>query len=434
MILESIFYFVIVIGVLVFVHELGHFLAAKSFGMRVDVFSLGMGPRAIGFTHGETDYRISWFPLGGYVKIAGMIDESLDTEFVNQPAEPWEYRSKPRWQRMVVISAGVIMNLFIAGVIFSYLNLSNGKMLVPFSQSKPLIIEENSLAWETGLRTGDFLLKINDQPVAYWNDLASLEEISKSNLSFTIRREGKELILPAPDNFQSNLGKKSFGILMTREPVIGSVQPGSAAEEAGLQAGDRITSIGGTPVLYFEDIPAYLEKFKPETLALTLDRNGLPLSLTLTPKGNKLGITNKETSVVYVEYGFFEGVGHGFAQTVTGIGAMINSFVRIFQGKEDAAQAIGGPIKIVQLSGQMGSMGLDTLLNFIAMLSLSLALLNILPIPALDGGHLLILAIETLTRRDLPNKIKIGIQQVGFALLISLMLFTVYNDITNIFF
>ncbi|MCA0446166.1 MAG: RIP metalloprotease RseP [Bacteroidetes bacterium] len=434
MIIESIFYFIVVIGVLVFVHELGHFLAAKGFGMRVDVFSLGMGPRAAGFKRGHTDYRISWFPLGGYVKIAGMIDESLDTEFTNNEPEPWEYRSKPRWQRMIVISAGVIMNLFIAGIIFSYLNLANGKMLFPFDSEKPLVVEENSLAWDTGLRTGDHLLKVNEQPVKYWNDLANLEQISKSNLNFTVKRDGKEIVFPAPDNFQTDLGKKSFGIGLTREPVIGTIMPGSAAEKAGLQLGDRIIAIDGTPILKFEDIPLYLNSLKTDQISISIERNNSVFDQTLTLQGKRIGISPINPEAEMIEYGFFEGIGHGFAQTITGIGAMVNSFTRIFQGKEDASQALGGPIKIFQLSGQMGSMGIDTLLNFIAMLSLSLALLNILPIPALDGGHLIILIVESLARKDLPNKIKIGIQQVGFALLITLMVFTVYNDISNMFF
>lgn len=431
--LESLFYFIIVIGVLVFFHELGHFMAAKAFGMRVDVFSLGMGPRAIGFQRGDTDYRLSWFPLGGYVKIAGMIDESLDTDFVASEPQSWEYRSKPRWQRMIVISAGVIMNVIIAGIIFSFLNFSNGKQLIPFDANRTVFVEENSLAWEIGIRTGDRLVRINDQEIRYWNDLLSLEEISAVDLNFTVLRDGRSLTLHAPDNFQTNLGKKDFGITYPYEPVIGTIAPGSAAEKSDLQPGDRIVKINDRVIERFEDIPAYLGTLEDPNVLLTLERDRRELVQPVTLQGGKIGITPQPPVFEKVEYSSGEAITSGFAQTITGMGAMINSFTRIFQGKEDAREAIGGPIQIFRMSGQMGSMGIDTFLNFIAMLSLSLALLNILPIPALDGGHLVILMLESVVRRDIPNKIKIGIQQTGLYLLIGLLAFTIVNDITRIF-
>ena len=433
MFLESAMYFLIVITLLVFIHELGHFASAKFFKMRVDVFSIGMGPRAFGFKKGDTDYRVSYFPIGGYVKIAGMIDESMDTDFVNSEPQPWEYRSKPRWQRSIVISAGVIMNLIAAGLIFSFLYFKNGKTLLPFDSSKPISISSNSALYDLGMRSGDQLIKINNQPIKYYSDIVELEEITNANLNFTIKRDGKEQVLHVPDNFLSDLEGKELGIGFQFEPVIGVIVPGSAAEKNGLLAGDKIVSINDHPITYFEDIPQYLQNEKVEDAKIVYLRENQPGEVFLKLENHRIGIGPKEPNYERVDYSIAEATIVGFSSIGSNLTGMINGFVKIFQGKEEASKAIGGPIKIFQLSGQTGAMGWETFMRFMALISLSLALMNILPIPALDGGHLFILIIESVARRDLSYKLKMNIQQAGFALLIGFMVFAVYNDVMNLF-
>jgi len=433
MFLESAMYFLIVITLLVFIHELGHFAAAKFFKMRVDVFSIGMGPRAFGFKKGDTDYRVSYFPIGGYVKIAGMIDESMDTDFINSEPQPWEYRSKPRWQRSIVISAGVIMNLIAAGLIFSFLYFKNGKTLLPFDSSKPISITSNSALYDLGMRNGDQLVKINNQPIKYYSDIVELEEITNANLNFTIIRDGKEQVLHVPNNFLSDLEGKELGIGFQFEPVIGIIVPGSAAEKNGLLAGDKILAINDHAITYFEDIPLYLQKEKVEDAKIKYQRGNEIGETFLKLENHRIGIGPKEPNYERVDYSVGEATAVGFLSIGSNLKGMINGFVKIFQGKEEASKAIGGPIKIFQLSGQTGAMGWETFMRFMALISLSLALMNILPIPALDGGHLFILIIESIARRDLSHKLKMNIQQTGFAILIGFMIFAVYNDVMNLF-
>lgn len=433
MFLESAMYFLIVITLLVFVHELGHFAAAKLFGMRVDVFSIGMGPRAFGFVRNNTDYRVSYFPIGGYVKIAGMIDESMDTDFINSEPQPWEYRSKPRWQRSIVISAGVIMNLIAAGLIFSFLYVKNGKTLFPFDSSKPVTITENSAFYELGMRTGDQLIKINNKPIKYYSDITDLEQITNVNLNFTVVRDGHEKVLPVPDNFLSTLDGKEIGLKVQIEPIIGVILPGSPAEKNGLLQGDKILAINDNPISFFEDIPEYLQKQSIEEAKITYLRGNQTEEVFLKLDNHKIGIGPKEFNYEKVDYSVGEAFVAGFGSIGSNLTGMINGFAKIFQGKEEASKAIGGPIKIFQLSGQTGAMGWDPFLRFMALISLSLALMNILPIPALDGGHLFILIVESIARRDLSHKLKMGIQQAGFAILIGFMIFAVYNDVTNLF-
>lgn len=431
--IEGILYFLLLITVLVFVHELGHFAAARFFGMRVDVFSIGMGPRAFGFKRGDTDYRVAYFPIGGYVKIAGMVDESMDNDFVNSEPQPWEYRSKPRWQRSIVISAGVIMNLIAAGIIFSILIYKNGDTLIPFDSQKPITVAENSVLYDLGMRSGDLLLKLNDQPIKYYNDFENIEELTHSNLSFTIIRNGETKTLVAPNNFLSEMGNKQLGLDYLSEPIIGMVMPGSPADKAGLLSGDKIISINEIPITYFEDIPALLQKTTAPTVNLVIQRNNTTENIIVGLDQNKMGIRAGTQQFVRVDYSIFDATTLGFASIYTNMKGMINGFAKIFQGKEEFSKSVGGPLAIMDIAGKSAAVSFDTYLKLMAFISLSLAFMNILPIPALDGGHLIILIIESIFRRDLPYKWKINIQQIGFTILIGFMIFVVFNDVMKFF-
>lgn len=435
-ILETIFYFVVTLGVLVFVHELGHFLAAKLCGMRVDRFSIGFPPRAFGKQIGETDYCVSWIPIGGYVKIAGMIDESFDTEYLEKPAEPWEYRAKPIWQRMIVISAGVIMNLLLAVAIFWGINYSQGKTIRETTEIG--YVAENSPAANGGLKVGDKVISINGTPVTHWDQILSFVYVENlgSDLNFVVERNGNETQLLIPRTAIPEPNETAFGIIPTHtEIVVSTVEPGKPADKLGLKPNDVILSLNGTPVKFDLTLREIVKASAGKPLLVEWRRDGEIKSGTTTPtEDGRIGIAfgPRYTGPLSTKhYSLFEAFPEGVKDIVGASGLFFNQMKQLVTGKVAFAQSVGGPIKIAQMATQTAELGLITYLGFMALLSISLALLNILPFPALDGGHLIFLIYEGIFRREIPVKVKLGFQKVGFALLLAFMAFVVYNDIIN---
>ncbi len=435
-ILETIFYFVVTLGVLVFVHELGHFLAAKLCGMRVDRFSIGFPPRAFGKQIGETDYCVSWIPIGGYVKIAGMIDESFDTEYLEKPAESWEYRSKPIWQRMIVISAGVIMNLLLAVVIFWGINYTQGKTIRETTEIG--YVAEASPAAVGGLQAGDKVLSINGTPVTHWDQILSFVYVENlgRDLHFTVQRNGADIQLLIPRTSIPEPTDATFGIIPTHtEIVVSTVEPGKPADQLGLKPNDVILSLNGTPVKFDLTLREIVKASSGKPLLVEWRRDGRSMTGTTIPtEDGRIGIAfgpryNGPLSTKY--YSLLEAFPEGVKDIVGASGLFFNQMKQLVTGKVAFAQSVGGPIKIAQMATQTAELGLITYLGFMALLSISLALLNILPFPALDGGHLIFLIYEGIFRREIPVKVKLGLQKVGFALLLAFMAFVVYNDIIN---
>jgi regulator of sigma E protease len=434
-ILSQIFYFLITIGVLVFIHELGHFAAAKMFKMRVDRFSLGFPPRAFGKKIGDTDYCISWLPIGGYVKIAGMVDESLDTEFLNQPPQPWEYRAKPIWQRMIVISAGVIMNILLAVAIFWGIIYSKGKDVRPMTDIS--FVTEESPAAKAGFLPDDKILSINEHPVQYWEDVDTYiyAVTLGSDLTVRVRRNGGEQTLflareSIPDISEERFGIYPEGLLA----VVTAVESGKPAEQLGLQPGDIITSINDTTVGYHE-VPTTIRAHAGAEIALGWKRGEELFSGRVIPsEDGRIGIGLGATytgPVEHIEYTLFEAFPEGVTDVVEMSGLFFTNIYHLFTGKVSFSKSVGGPIKIAQIATRSAEVGLVSFLGFMALLSISLALINILPFPALDGGHLMFLIYEGLFHREIPNKVKIALQQAGFFLLLVFMAFVMYNDIVN---
>jgi regulator of sigma E protease len=435
-VLNTIFYFIVTLGVLVFIHELGHFLAAKFFGMRVDVFSLGFPPRAFGKKIGETDYCVSWIPIGGYVKIAGMIDESFDTEFLSQAPQPWEYRSKPIWQRMIVISAGVIMNVLLAVVIFWAINYMQGKTV--WDTTEVGYVLEGSAAETSGLKGGDKILLINNVPIANWDDIRNqiyLEHIGRE-LTFTVLRNGKQTDIKVAEHLTSGLSEGSFGLAPNHtEIVINTVDPGKPAAQLGLKPSDVLLKLNGQPIRYDRRVNEIVRAHAGKPLQVEWRRADSIMTGTVIPNDRGLiGISfglryngpTKRTEYTLLQ-ALPEGVksiGNVVVLTLQGIGGIIS-------GKMPFSQSVAGPIKIAQLASQTAELGVATYLGFMAFLSISLAILNVLPIPALDGGHLLFLMVEGVIGRELPVKAKMIIQKAGVVLLLLFMAFAVYNDIRN---
>ncbi len=435
-IINTILYFIVTLGILVFVHELGHFLAAKMFGMRVDVFSLGFPPRAFGKKIGDTDYCISWIPIGGYVKIAGMIDESFDTEHLSRSPEPWEFRSKPIWQRMVVISAGVIMNIVLAIAIFWGINYVQGKSVLDTTEIGYVLPE--SPAAKIGLAAGDKIVRINNEPINDWDGVRShiyLENIGE-DLQFVINRGGREIVLSAPYTMLQGLNEGTFGVMPQHmEFVINTVDPGKPADAAGLKPNDVLLTIGGETITYDRKISEIVGSHAGKQLAVEWRRGDERMSGFVTPNDKGLiGISFGQRysgPVKKTEYSLLEALPEGIRSMVNVVTLTFQGIGSIISGRTPFSSSVAGPIKIAQLASQTAELGIITYLTFMAFLSISLAILNILPIPALDGGHLVFLAVEGIIGRELPVRAKLIIQRAGFILLLGFMAFVIFNDIRN---
>jgi regulator of sigma E protease len=438
-ILSTIGIFMGALMILVFIHELGHFLAAKLFGMRVERFSVGFPPRVWGFKKGDTDYCIGATPLGGYVKISGMVDESMDNEFLEQEPQPWEYRSKPVWQRMVVITAGVIFNMILAFVIFSGMIMTNGKLVVPVENIDGLYVPEESILHEIGFRNNDKIIGVNGEEVPYFNDLVSASALTSENLNYQILRNGEEITIPVASSFLDSIQTRGFIDGNSIAPSIFSqIERGSPAAEAGLEVGDKVTALNGEVVttwLAFFDIVGENEDGVP--IDLTIDRGGEALSFSIIPnEDNKIGVRGPETYQygTRIEYGFLESIAAGWNETGDQTTGILQGFARMIKGDISVRQNLGGPIAIAEMTKQAtDSNGWIGFWTITALLSITLAIMNILPIPALDGGHLVFLIYEGITRKEPTEKVRIIAQNIGFFVLVTLMIFVVFNDVIKLF-
>jgi len=434
--LETLFYFVVTLGVLVFVHELGHFLAAKMCGMRVDRFSIGFPPRAFGKTIGNTDYCVSWIPLGGYVKIAGMIDESFDTEHLDRPIEPWEFRAKPIWQRMIVLCAGVAMNLILAVVIFWAINYHQGRIVRETTEIS--YVQEESPAAKGGIRAGDKILRINDKPVTSWDQILNdvYIETAGSDLILTVLRDGKETQLIIPRSTIPDPGQAPLGIVPPYTKVlVTTVELGKPASTLGLKPGDTLVSMAGTPLQYDDKVREIVRAHAGRELAVKWLRGDSLWQGTVVPtEDGKIGISYSAAytgPVTRIHYSLLQALPQGVKDTYRASGLFIQQIAQLIRGKTSFSQSVGGPIRIAQMATQTAELGFLTFIGFMALLSISLAILNILPFPVLDGGHLMFLVFEGIFRREIPVKVKLGIQKAGLVILLAFMAFVLYNDILH---
>lgn len=401
--------------------------------MRVDVFSFGFPPRAFGKKIGETDYCVSWIPIGGYVKIAGMIDESMDTEFLKTEPEPWEFRSKPKWQRAIVLSAGVLMNVFLAIVIFWGITFYQGRTIRPITEIG--YVMSKSTAAKAGMQAGDKILSINKQPVKHWAEIESLiyTESVTNDLTIQIQRAGTitDILIHKADI--PDFAEERFGVLpVGLVPVVEEVDHGKPAEKIGLQAGDTILAVNGKPMnfgLLQETIRANAGK----EILLEWVRGDKKMSARVKPSadgfiGIKLDV-DYCGPVVHEKFSFLEALPIGIQELKFTSVLFLSNIYQIIVGKASLSKSVGGPVKIAQMAKRSADSGILDFVGFIGLLSISLALLNILPFPALDGGHLIFLAYEAIFRREVPDKVRIVITQAGFVLLLAFMAFVLYNDV-----
>ena len=453
-IVSTVFYFLIVIGVLVFVHEFGHFFAARMTGMRAEVFAFGMGYRLFGynrvngFTFGKldenaelgshTDYRICAFPIGGYVKIPGMIDESMDKGFVNSEPQPWEYRAKPVWKRMIVITAGVIMNILLAFLVFYSLSIFKGKSLIDTTTIG--YVAKGSTAAEFGLQKGDKILTINNQKINFWDDVQSSLYVDNLGEAITVNviRNSQNISVKIPKEKVGILSDKSFGLYPEKmTPVLNGALSGKPADKIGLQKGDIITYVGNESIGTTQELIDNIKINADKEIDLKWMRNGSQMtSRVLVGADSTIGIdisTKYEGNIKEVKYNAITAIPKAFGDMYYfGVEVFFKSIGKVITGDIPFKKAIGGPIKIAQASAQSAESGFASFIGFVALLSMSLAVINILPFPALDGGHFVILMFEAIFRKPVSYKIQIVLQNVGFILLIALMLFVIYNDIISI--
>jgi len=420
--------------ILVFIHELGHFLAAKLFGMRVERFSIGFPPRVWGFQKGDTDYCIGATPLGGYVKITGMIDESMDTDHLGKEPEDWEYRSKPVWQRIVTITAGVIFNMILAFFIFFGLTYSQGKAVLPIEETDGIYVPETSILHEIGFQTGDKIVGVNNQRVQYFNDLVSASELTSDDLNYTVIRNGGEVNVSVTPNYLDSIQTRGFlDPTYVLPSSVSSVPAGRPAAEAGLEAGDRIVSANGDTVQYWIQLVEIIQN--ADTAVNFGVRRGDSLfyaSILPDPDTKTIGIASPTVQTLgfeRIEYGFWESIGEGYNETAEQTVGILQGFTRMITGDISVSQNLGGPIAIASITreatDQAGWIGFW---NITALLSITLAILNILPIPALDGGHLVFLIYEGVTRREPSDKVRMVAQQIGFFIMVGLFIFVMFND------
>jgi regulator of sigma E protease len=426
---------------LVAVHEMGHLLAAKYFGMRVEQFSIGFPPKIWSFKKGGTEYALSAIPLGGYVKISGMIDESLDTESLKQEPQEWEFRAKPAWQRLIVMLGGIFVNVVVGVIIFIGLTYAYGDRLI-----KKDFVNANggfvagTLAQKLTFKTGDKIVKLNGKDYQHVEELTRAETLLGTDPTYTVERDGREIDIKLPADLIQDLSKKqnlNEFVSFRFPPVVHEVAEESIANDVKLQAGDRIVEIYGHPVTYYDELAELVKKSTQETISFKVERAGKILSFKnqkfKDQKNKAIGFTAKAPKdvipdAVHVQkFGFFESIPLGAERAFSTLVVQVKAFGKVITGALSAKDSISGPIGIASAFGSEWDGQRFWMLT--GVLSLVLAFMNLLPIPALDGGHVMFLSYEIISRRKPSDKFLESAQKVGMVLLLTLMVFIFANDI-----
>lgn len=440
---------------LVGLHELGHLLAARMFGMRVEQYFIGFPPKVFSIKRGDTEYGLGAIPLGGYVKISGMIDESLDTDAMKAEPQPYEFRAKPAWQRLIVMLGGIIVNVIVGIVIFVLLAYKNGNTYLAAKDATYGIVA-HGLAKEIGLQQGDKIVKVNGKAPVEFYDFRDTEVILGNNSSYTVERNGKLIDIDIPNNLVDRLVDKNgepvpfidaiepFTVLAVAPPI----QPGLFARlkamisgetlqptvlpayKAGLKEGDKITAVNGKPIRFYHELQQTISVLKSKPIALTVQRGTqtLILNMVTTPEG-KIGFNPKSLLTRTTEdYTFGQAITVGTQRAFQVVSDNIKGFGKIFRGDVPASKALSGPIGIAKdLFG--GVWVWDRFWTVTAILSMALAFMNALPIPALDGGHATILTYEIVSGRKPSDQFLEASQKVGMVLLLGLMAYAIFNDV-----
>jgi regulator of sigma E protease len=424
--------FVLIISILVVLHEFGHYLPAKWFKIKVEKFYLFFDWKFSLFKKqiGETEWGIGWLPLGGYVKIAGMIDESMDTDQMKEEPKDWEFRSKPAWQRLIVMLGGVTVNFFLAWIIYSGLLFSTGDTYIPADSLKHGILVD-SIGQKIGLETGDKILAIDGKKSTKFSD-ASLDILLGDEI--TVNRDGQTLTFPIADEGKKDLLSQGRNFLSYRmKPYVDRTVEDSGAANAGIKSGDLITAVNGQTVNYFSEFLELMKAFDAEEkISISIDRAGVAKKFELKLSADKkAGIyPNVDDLRITDSYGLVASIPAGFNRTIKVLTDQVRQFKIIFNKKTEGYKQVKGPIGIVELMPATWNWGFFW--NFLAMFSVWLAFVNLLPIPALDGGHVMFLLYEMISGRAPSEKVLERGQIVGFVIVMGLMAVVFGNDIWNI--
>ena len=429
--LTSIAAFTFVLGVLVFVHEMGHYLMARRIGIRVLTFSLGFGPKLLTVRRGDTDYCISAIPLGGYVKMAG---ENPDD--VRSGADD-EFLSKTKWERFQVLIMGPTMNIILAFVVMAVV-LYQGAAVPAYEEQPPIVgyVMEASPAEQSGIRVGDLILSIGGRPVQTWEELfVTVMPRAERELEVVLRRGLQEVTIQVTPEAQTQFQVGDLGVVPIMQPQILNVLTGDPADLAGIRPRDVITAVNGEPITRDNPFVETINANADVALMLTVVRGGQTLKIEVTPalRGNVglIGVELSPFEVRTIEPGPLQAIQMSFEKNYAWSGLIFQTLGGLLTSETSPKQLVG-PLGIAQLSGGAAQIGMVALFTLMAMISLNLGILNLLPIPVLDGGHIFIMALEGLSRRDFSVRIKEKIQLAGFVVLLMLMVTVIYNDLTRI--
>lgn len=424
------------LSILVVLHEAGHYFAARAFGIRVEKFYLffdAWGVSLVKFKYKGTEYGIGWLPLGGYVKIAGMVDESLDTAQLATEPKPDEFRSKPAWQRLIVMLGGVIVNAVLGFLIFSAVLLVYGEKYIP-NNSLTNGVAPLDLGKEMGIKPGDKLVSLNGKPIERYDEIFDSEVILGDGGVLTVSREGQIIPIEIPKDFAARVAKDEASAMFVTPRftfTVGGVEPGFPAAKAGLKVGDSLLTVAGQPIRFFDELQAVLGNNKEKPVALEVMRAGKmqTLQAEVTPDG-KLGLTPdlNEPPKASKRYNLGQSIPAGASMATSTVVDYAKSLGKIFSGDVPVRQSLGGPIMIAnKLYG--GTWDWYRFWYITGLLSMILAVMNLLPIPALDGGHVVFTLAEMLRGKPLPESFLTKAQYAGMILLLGLMLFIFGNDI-----
>lgn len=429
---------VFVFSVLVLIHEFGHFLAARLMGVRVEKFSIGFPPTIFSKKIGGTEFAISAIPLGGFVKMAGFVDESLDTEITGADDE---YSSKPVWKRMVIITAGVFMNLILAIIIYTAIVFTQGEQIIP--TTTVTITHQSGIADKIGFQDGDKILAVNGFPISDWREIFDrfIDHVD-NGVDFRIKRGKEELTLHYKKEWFSESKGEMLDIAPRLPARVGSVLSDMPAGSSGLKYGDMITALNNKPVKNWDDMTREIKASPGKTIPIQWQRGDSIYHSTITPAVENTTDTDgmEHTTgkigigpyIMHKSVSLSKALNFGLTQPFNVMYLNIKGLWWLISGVKKARDTIGGPIMIAQMAGQAARSGWLSIWGLIAALSSVLAFFNILPIPALDGGHFLLLLVEGLKGKPLSIKTRVIVQQVGIAVLLSFIVFVVFIDVSRL--
>ncbi|HMT76770.1 MAG: RIP metalloprotease RseP [Saprospiraceae bacterium] len=431
------------LSILVILHELGHFIPAKLFKTRVEKFYLFFDPwfSLFKFKKGDTEYGIGWLPLGGYVKISGMVDESMDKEFTKRPPQPWEFRSKKAWQRLIIMIGGVTVNFILGFLIFGLLLYFYGEKKLSIKEMK-YGIATTQLAKDMGLQDGDKIVKIGDRTLDYFNGAEVAKDVLLNDVrNIEVERNGKitEVTIPEAgvEKLKSNQSEAA-GMIAPRFPtIVFNIDPASNGAKAGLQKGDQIISINGAAAPFFSDLSPQLKENKGKKVDIGIIRNGDSMTinqLQLSEQG-QIGFNPAPLSEFFkldtVKYSLFKAMPTGFKNGYDFISTQISAFGQMFTGKIKPSESLGGFASITKLFPSQWDT--ERFWNITAILSLILGFMNLLPIPALDGGYIMFLLWEVVTGKKVNDKVMEVATTIGMILLLGLLLYANGLDVIRAF-